>query len=404
MAVKGIFVSDAGALQERSDGLNSTILKEGRGGAVPLFALSSGMSSADAQSTVVSWYEEGIWSTRTPIAAVPNPTGPMITVEDASWIHENMVFIVESTGEHILVLGLTGNTMTVQRGLAGTQVLPINMGGDEQAIQCIGTAFEESSERPTGIATNPYPRTNITQIFRRAWDISRTAQATTYRFGSRLERNKSDAAMQHALDMEYAMIWGRRHQGVVNNKPYRQMDGILAQLRSNIFVAPAQGLTRRSTEDYVERLFSTNIKGQPNERITFCGNVSIRALNEIAWRYGQYNISYDENAFGIDVAKFKCPFGVLTMMIHPLMNESPMWSSDIYSLHPAAMETAWLTRTIHEDEGRNGAASDLRDARSGVFTSELTVKYGMEATGAIMTGVTADHFDICDPCPEPAAP
>lgn len=401
MAVKGIFVSDAGALQERNDGLNSTILKEARGGTVPLFALSSGMSSSDCQSTVVTWYEEGIWSTRTAVTAAPQPLGAMLTVEDASWIHENMIFIAESTGEHMLVLGVTGNTLTVQRGLAGTERAPIVIGGDEFGIQCIGTAFEEASERPTGIASNPYPRTNITQIFRRAWDISRTAQSTTYRFGSRLERNKADAAMQHALDMEYAMIWGRRMQGVVNNKPYRQMDGLLAQMRSNIFISPAAGLTRRSLEDYVERLFSTNIKGQPNERISFCGNSAIRALNEIAWRYGQYNISVRENDFGINVQRFICPFGELTMMVHPLMNESPLWTQDIYSFHPGAMEICWLDRTFHQTEGTSkaaqGSASDLRDGTSGVFTSEMTVKYGMEATGAIMTGVLPDHYDMTNP-------
>lgn len=393
MAVKGIFVSDAGAVQERNDGLASTILYEERGASAPLFALSAGMTSSQATSSVISWYEEGIWHTRCLLTAVPNPTGNLITVEDSSWIHENMIFMVEQTGEYMLVIGVTGNVLTVTRGLAGTGVTAIDLDDGEFAVQLIGTAFEEASERPTAMATSPYPRTNLTQIFRRAWDISGTAQATQYRFGSRVEKNKSTAALMHALDMEYSLIWGKRHQGVINNKPFRQMDGILAQLRSNIFVAPAGGLTRRALEDYVERLFSKNIKGQPNERITFCGNVSIRALNEITWRYGSYNIAVKENEFGIDVSTFITPFGRLTLMLHPLMNDSPVWSQDIYSLHPAAMETVWLRPTYHLDEGQNGGSSDLRDAKAGVFTSEMSVKYGMEATGAIMTGVTVDHYE-----------
>ena len=399
MAVKGIFVSDAGALQERTGGLNSSILHEARGGATPLFALSSGMASSDVDNSVVTWYEEGIWHTRALITAVSNPLGNLVTVEDSSWMTENMIFMVESTGEYIIVLGITGNVLTVQRGTSGTAATPIVVGGGaEQAIQMIGTAFEEASERPTAIATNPYPRTNITQIFRDSWDISRTAKSTSYRHGDRKARNKATAAMIHATKIEYSLIWGRRHMGVINNKPYRQMDGIISQLRSNIFVAPVDGLTRRPLEDYVERLFSKNIKGQPNERITFCGNASIRALNEIAWRYGQYNIKLRENAFGIEVSTFITPFGQLTLMPHPLMNDSPVFSSDIYSFHPAAMETMWLDRTFHTGEDGNGKASDLRDAEAGVFTSELTVKYGLEQTGAIMSGVTVDHFIPCE-CP-----
>lgn len=401
MAVKGIFVSDAGAVQERNDGLASTILYEERGSAVPLFALSAGLAESQATSAVYSWYEEGIWHTRVALTAVPVATGNLLTVEDASWIHENMIFMVESTGEYVLVIGVTGNVLTVQRGIAATGVTGIVLGADEIAIQLIGTAFEEASERPTAMATSPYPRSNLLQIFRRAWDISGTAQATQYRFGSRVEKNKATAALMHALDMEYSMIWGKRHQGVVNNKPFRQMDGVLAQLRSNIFVAPVGGLTRRSLEDYVERLFSKNIKGQPNERLTFCGNVTIRALNEITWRYGSYNIQAKENQFGIEVFTFITPFGRLTLMPHPLMNDSPVWASDMYSLHPAAMELVWLRKTFHLDEGQNGGTSDLRDAKAGVFTSEMSVKYGLEATGAIMTGVSVDHYVKVEcPCPE----
>ena len=399
MAVKGIYVSDAGALNERNEGLANTILSEARGSAVPLFALSAGLAEENASGAVFSWYEEGIWTTRSVITAVPAPgTGNLLTVEDTSWITENMVMMIESTGEYIMVLGVTNNVLTVQRGISGTQVSPIVIGGTEQALQLIGTAFEEASERPTAVATNPYPRTNITQIFRNSWDISRTAKSTTYRHGDRKARNKQTAAMIHATLIEYSLLFGRRHMGVINNKPYRQMDGVLSQLRSNIFIAPTDGLTRRSLDDYVERLFSKNIKGQPNERITFVGNAALRALNEIVWRYGSYNISVRENTFGINVRNFVTPFGDLTMIPHPLMNDSPIFSHDMYSLHPAAMEIAWLDKTFHLDEGGNGQASDLRDAEAGVFTSELTVKYGLEQTGAIMTGINVDHFAPC-PCP-----
>lgn len=401
MAIKGIFVSDAGGINERNNSLASTILYEARGGGVPMFALSAGMANTDATSAVVSWDEEGIMHSRCAITAVAAPTGNILTVEDASWLHENMVIMVESTGEYMLILGVSGNTLTVQRGIAQTGVQPIVIGDTEQAIQLIGTAFEEASERPTAIATSPYPRTNVTQIFRRSWDISGTAEATTYRHGNRKDKNKATAAMNHALDMERSILFGKRHIGVINNKPFRQFDGVLAQLRSNIFVSPTPGLTRRVTDDYVERLFSKNIKGEPNERITFGGNSAVRALNEIAWRYGTYNIDVKTNEFGLDIKRYMTPFGDLTLMIHPMLNESPVWSSWMMSFHPASLELCWLRRTFHQDGDERGKASDLRDATSGVYTSEFTTKYKLEATGAFMIDVAVDHYDPCNPCPEP---
>ena len=95
MAVKGIFVSDGGALAERTGGFSNTILYEERGGATPFFALSAGMSETKADNSTVTWYEEGIWHTRAIITAVSSPTGNLITVEDSSWMTENMIFIVE---------------------------------------------------------------------------------------------------------------------------------------------------------------------------------------------------------------------------------------------------------------------------------------------------------------------
>lgn len=400
MAIKGIFVSDAGALGERPESLSSSILKAKRGIGVPLFALSSGMGASDCDQTIVQWYEEGIMHSRAVVTAVPVAEGATIVVDDASWITENKVFMVESTGEFVFVLAVTGNTLTVQRGIGMTAIAPIVIGGDEIALQLIGSAFEEASERPTSIATNPYPRTNLTQIFREAWDISGTAAKSTYRFGSRVAKNKGDAGVRHAEDMERSMIWGRQHNGVVNNKPQRHMAGVISQLRSNFFVSPAGGLTRRALTDFIERVFSTNIEGMANERIAFCGNVAVRALNEIAMRYSEYNISYGETEWGINVTKFHTPFGTISLMIHPMMNENPQWSRQLYLLHPGAMEKCWFRRTFHQGEGNgtdqpnNGSASDLRDAQGGVFTSEMTVKYMMEQTGGVMTDIEVEHYVV----------
>ena len=394
MAVKGIFVSDAGALAERPEAFSSVILREARGYGVPLFALSSGMPNIDCDQTMVSWYEEGLLHSRTLITQIATPTGSTFVIDDASWVTENQVFMIEASGEYILVLGVTGNTLTVQRGIGGTAITPIVLGGDEVAIQLIGAAFEEGSERPTAIATSPYPRTNITQIFRHSWDITGTAKASKYRWGDRKPRNKATAANRHAEHIERSLIWGKRHVGVVNNKPYRQMDGLIAQLRTNFMISPAGGLTRRALTDFIERIFSKNIEGQPNERLFFCGNVSVRALQEIVYRYGDYQISLRENDFGIKVQKFVTPFGDASLMIHPLMNESPVWSNQIYAFHPGAIEMAWLRRTEHIGEGQNGQASDLRDAEAGVFTSELTTKYMLEQTGGVLMDIEVNHYEL----------
>ena len=391
MAIKGIFTSDAGGLGERETALSSTILKAERGQRAMTFALSSGMMNTDTDQTAVTWYEEGLMHSRVAITNMVNPTGNAIGVQDASWMTENMVLLVEATGEYVFVLGITGNTLSVQRAIGGTPLTPIVLGGDEIALQLVGVSFEEGSERPIGVTTSPYPRSNITQIFRHAWDITGTAEAVTYRHGNRVERNKAVAGTAHAESIERSLIWGKMHHGVVNNKPQRMMDGIISQLRTNFTVAPPGGLTRRPLTDFIERVMSRNIEGQPNERLFFCGNTAVRALQEIAYSSSEYQISVSEQAFGINVQKFICPWGTISLLIHPLMNESPVWTNQIYALHPGAMEMSWLRRTSKSEEGTGGSASDLRDARSGTITSELTCKYKLEQTGGVLMDISVKH-------------
>lgn len=392
MAVNGIFTSDAGALNERTGSLNSVLLQAEQGGNTPTFAISSGMPSSDLTDVIMSWYEEDIMYFRAEVTAIPVATGNQITVRDATWIHANMIFIAEDTGEYMMVLGVTGNVITVQRGMSNTTPTALTAG--TSSLQLIGSAFEEGAERPTGHSVNPHPRTNLTQIFHTTWDITRTAQRTQYRFGDRTAKNRSHAAMVHAHEIEWSMIWGKRHTGIIDGKPFRMMDGITEQITTNIFMSPAGGLTRRAMEDYIERLYSVNVKGLPNERITYCGNVGIRAINEIARRYGEYQLVKNEKEFGIKVMSYTTPFGDLTLIPHPMMNNSPdRWAKELYSFHPGTMEVGYIDRTFEKSDTQ-GSASDLRDATAGTFTTELSVKLGMENCSAIMKNLAVDHYVI----------
>lgn len=394
MAIKGIFTSDAGDIGDRTKDISYNMLKYEAGGTVPLFALSAGMNEETISTVLHQWYEEGMSVTRTRIINnLGDPLGPRIIVEDASFLHQKMLLVHEATGEYLFVKAINGNELTITRGFGNTPVLPITVGAAQDYVQLITTAFEEGSERPPAISTSGYPRTNQTQIFRRSYDLTETAKATSYHMGNRMARNKATASMNIAEDIERALFWSRRDNGVINNKPFRTMDGVLAQLRSNIFVSPPGGLTRRILTDFVERLFSKRAAGMPDERLFFCGNVAVRALNEIAMRYSVYNISESATTFGIKVMNFVTPFGDVKLLIHPIMNENPMRASSIYALHPGVMKMIYL-RKVHEQTGDDkGQASDLRDAESGVFTGELTCAYALEATGGILTGIGVDHYE-----------
>ena len=68
MSVKGVFASDNNIPGSRKGDFASGILMTMPTGSAPLFALSSGMQSAGAMDTVVTWFEENHLSGRISIS------------------------------------------------------------------------------------------------------------------------------------------------------------------------------------------------------------------------------------------------------------------------------------------------------------------------------------------------
>lgn len=385
MAVRGIFASDSGIVGDPRGDFASALLTEMPTGTAPLFALSSGMPSRPATDVVINWFEENHISGRTTTSgAVASTTTTAIPVVDASSYPPGIVVLNEATAEFMFVTGVSGNTLTVIRGFAGTT--PVNVGSGD-GIQRIGNANEEGSSAPIAIANLGRPLFNYCQIFRNTWNVTGTAQAVEYYTGNQEAKTQRDAALFHGEDIERALMFGKKVIGVRNNQPFRMMDGLDAMITSNI--TAAGGTTSWTQLDaFLQTIFSRNIKGKPNERIAFTGNQGLSVLNQIARLNSTTYIEPGQKEFGINVFKWITPFGDISLMTHPLMVENPLWTKDLKVYHPGAIETRWLRRTHEDRYDKDGSRAGV-DADYGVFTSELSVEYHIQRTAGRLTGLTA---------------
>ena len=385
MAVKGIFASDQNIVGSRVGDFASGILQIWPTGSAPLFALTSGMESAPAQDTIVHWFEENKLQGRTDVtgfAAGNGDSDPVqMNVTDGTQYVPGAVLLNESTGEYLFVTAVAGNQVTATRGFGGTTQTTIVVG---HFMQKIGTAYEEGSSRPVAVANLGYPRFNPVQIFRNAWDITRTATRVQYHTGDIVAKNKADCALLHAEDIEKSLIWGVQSIGILNNKPFRTMDGLNKQIQTNVTTA---GATTNWTQlqAFFQTIFTRNVRGKPNERIAFLGNDALRVINEIAVQNSVMNITVAQTDFGIQVSTLITPFGTVNLMTHPLMVENPVWTKDMYVYHPGAIRTRYLTRTEIEEYGRFGGD----DSEFGVYTTEMCGEYKAEITGGQLLGLTA---------------
>lgn len=385
MAVKGIFASNQNIVGTRSGDFANMILQINPTGMAPLLALSSGMRKEGAVDASVNWFEEVKITGRT--AVVSGGTSTTVVVADGSSFMEGVVLEVEASGEFLLVTAVTDNTLTVVRGLSGTTITSVS-GTD--FVTRVGNAHEEGSALPTAVVNQGDARINHCQIFRNSWAVTGTVKAIQFRTGGQKAKTKMDAAFFHSEDIERAFLWGKKHMGTRNGKPFRLMDGVVTQIETygGEVEAESGGTSMAEFRDFLRRIFANNVKGQPNERIGFSGDLALQVLIESARIDGQFEITVTDTSFGIIITEFVSAFGRLKIMTHPLMNENPSRQRDLIVLHPGAIVIRNLRPTTPENYDTNGNRIDGTDADQGVITSELCIQVMAAQTMGHFTGLT----------------
>jgi hypothetical protein len=387
--IQGIFASNQGIIGERVGDFASAMLTINPTGSGLFLAMTAGMGKEEAGDTVFHWYEDSHASGRSQV--VSGGTGTTVVVVDGSFYIPGTVLLAEETSEIMLVTATNGDSLTVTRGLSGTSVVSLT---NVMHVQNIGNAHEEASGIPVAVTQQGAPRLNYTQIFRNAWAISGTAKAVKFHTGSKLAKNKRDAATYHAEDQERALVWGRKHIGTMNGKQFRLTDGVKAQIE--LYGGVVESAASNSTpgdlsyedyDDFLMRLFAKNVKGQPNERLQIGGNGILKAVNQMALTNAQYTIQNGTTSFGLAVTKIVTAWGTISHMTHPLMNENPVWSKESYYLHPGGIKRKVLRDTFEENYDKNGLRIQGKDADEGVITSELGVAVAGASTMGILKNV-----------------
>jgi hypothetical protein len=384
MAIQGIFTSNQGIQGERVGDFSSAILMTNPTGRSPLLGLTAGMMKESAQDTTFTWFEDSHEPGRQ--LCVSGALTNTVVVVDGSFYTPNTILEVQETGEHLFVTAAVGNSLTVVRGFAGTTQVSIT---GAHNVQKIGNAFEEASAMPTTVSQQGAPRFNFVQIFRNAWAISGTAKAVKYLTGSKIALNKNQCAGYHAEDCERSFIWGKKTLTTLNGKQFRTTDGILTQIEQyggSVVTANTGGagnISRGALESFIEGIFTYNVQGQPNERIAFCGNKALAVINRMAWLDGSYQFGESATKLGIKVTQVTTPFGDLNLMTHAMMNENPIWTREMYVLHPGAIKKRVLRDTIPSNLDGSSAGVAGRDADEGVITSEKGIQVGAAKTMGI---------------------
>jgi hypothetical protein len=387
MSVRGIFASHSGIAGERVGDLSSRVLLMGYTGTAPLLALSSGMPKEAAGDTSYNWVEDSHISGNTEATAAALVGATTIPVADANIWTKNSIIMNQTSGEYMLITAINSETsVEVIRGIGGTTPIAV---ADGDIFQHVGTAYEEGGGKPQPVTQKGESRTNYVQIFKNGWAITGTAKAVKFHTGSQLAYNRSQALGYHVEDLERSFIFGRPDVRQLNGKQMRMSGGIAYQVATygglveSVNNGGAGQLSLAGFLDFMRRIFDRNVKGMPNERITFTGSPVLSIISELVMNSAQYNISQGEDAYGIKIMKIVGVNGNLTLATHPLFTENAMWGHEMHVYHPGLIKKRVLRDTWEETFGASSSNNNGIDAEEGF----IAIETGWQAMGVETMGI-----------------
>ncbi len=191
-----------------------------------------------ATSTHHEWFEDELLPNRDSIAdsSIADPLNDT-SFEAANGSRFRIGDQIQIVGseELILVLGVGGDTLTVERGYAGTTNENLV---DGQVINILGNAALEGASKPNTRFTNRIRTGNYTQIFTNAVEVSGTdIAASQLGLADEMDYQKQQRLRELIRDLENTVINGGQpesdQQG--SGSVRRSMKGIIQHLSSNVW-------------------------------------------------------------------------------------------------------------------------------------------------------------------------
>lgn len=413
-AVAGLRGTGNFGADERPKDFRESILFLKPNGDAPIFGLTSKTQKITVTDPEYNWWDEPNDQVRlqvngalgtTDVVVVVDSSDPDSTTLDSNWgeaghLKPGDLLLVEPatdnvafTAEVIQVTNVISATQfSVLRGAAGTTPAAIP---DNAFLLLISSAYAEGTAAPEATSRNPTKFNNLVQIFKDSYEITGTVEATKFRTGDPWSNDKMRKMFDHSRAIEWSIMFGRRSETTGSNgKPLRTMNGILAQIpttRKNIFVnGPTTALTFENFLNSVYRVFDYTTDAG-DERICFCGNVALNAINKMVHRQptggtasGTSSVNWGGivKVYGMALRELVLPQGRLLIRSHPLLNRhgryvAGVWTPGIYNASMWILDFSaikYVTLKGRDTRTKDDVQNKDEDVRRGFVQSDCSIR------------------------------
>ena len=273
---------------------------------------------------------------------------------------------------------------------------------DVDRILIIGNLNPEGGAMPDSIQYDPTKIYNKTQIFRSPLEITRTARLTRLRTGDAYKEVKREALEMHSIEMEKAFIWGIMTENTGDNgKIERTTRGLINIIRTyaseNVsdysLDTDFSGETwLAGGEEWLDNRLRLMFRYGRNEKMVFCGDGALLAINRLAKSSGQFTLTAQTMAYGINVTTWQTPFGKIYLKTHPLFSYETTNQYSMVVFEPEELKYRYITDTkFYADPDKQNTGWTRRDGTSEEFLTEAGMEFHFPTGWGYLNGVGKDN-------------
>lgn len=409
MALAGLRGTGDWGTDERPKNFRESILWFNPNGTAPIFALTAKAKKRTTDDPEYSWWCEantlirlqvnGALTSAETLVSV-DTSDPSSTTLGANWgtatnLKNGDLLLVEPTADnatfnHELVEVdnvISDTQFTARRGVGGTTAASI---ADNVWLTLIGSSYAEGTAAPRPTSRNPTKFYNYTQIFKDTYEITGTVDETATRTGSAWGNDKKRKATKHAMDIEHAILWGRKSETTGDNgKPKRTMGGLREFIPAANTTVFGAAVTAASFADALAPIFDFDT-GAGDTRIAFAGAQAVTELSKVFNAATNIHINTEESVkvYGLNFMKMILPMGTVLLKIHPLMSRHGLYKKSMFVLDFDSIK--YVAMKNRDTKTHDDVQAKDEDVRRGYMQTEcgLEVDYG-GLTNAYLGNISA---------------
>lgn len=389
-AVAGLRGTGDWGTDERPKNFRELIMFRNPNGSSPIFALTSKIAEEKVDDPEFSWWDEPNDLIRLRVNGALNTTATALVVNSADPDAANpgnlyglathlkpgdLLMYEPPAGEAasfdqevVMVTAVASATnLTIARGQAGSTAAAIANGS---FLTKIGSAYAEGTASPSAVSRNPIKYSNLCQIFKTAYEVTNTADATYARTGNARQNDKKRKIFDHARDIELSILFGQKFETTGSNgKPLRFMGGLRDFIPTSNTTIFGANVTLDQFMTAVTPAFNFDCPAG-DERIVFCGNGYAQTLNLLANAGGNIQFGEVVKVYGMDLRELILPQGRLLIRRHPLLSRHPVFTYSAFGVDFSSLKYRHLRDTQAQDEIQ---ANDV-DTTKGQWLSEISIE------------------------------